>query len=134
MIPVPRAEVSVDELRVRPLPTDLAGGDGPSAALGQGALRGLGDELLAGVEVPVETAAGDPLFCGLKDPEIIAESQRYLRDFSRIVRESGRVPAGRSRRSARSAPWHSAIAGVVALAAMLIFGAGQHRLIEARCR
>ena len=47
MIAVPGAEVAVDERGESELPAELAGCDGPGAALGQGPLRGLGDELLS---------------------------------------------------------------------------------------
>jgi len=47
MIPVPGAEVTVDELGESPLPAELAGRDRPFAALAQGPLRGLADELLS---------------------------------------------------------------------------------------
>jgi hypothetical protein len=71
MIPMPRAEVTVDQLGVSPPPAELAGGDGPRAALAQGPLCSLGDELLSGVEVPVKTPVGQPGCCGsLKFPTL----------------------------------------------------------------
>src|ERR1022692_731392 len=47
MIPMQRAEVTVDERGVSPLPAELGGRDGPCAALAQGPLGGLGDEVLS---------------------------------------------------------------------------------------
>jgi hypothetical protein len=60
MIPMPGAEVTVDELGKTPRPAELTRSNGPGAALAQGALRGFGDELLSRVEMPVETAMSQP--------------------------------------------------------------------------
>jgi hypothetical protein len=47
MIPMPRAEVTVDDRGVSAPPTELGGGVGRFAALAQGSLRGFGDEVLS---------------------------------------------------------------------------------------
>src|ERR1700694_2054491 len=62
IIPMPGAEVPVDELGVSAPTADLAGPDGRCAALAQGPLHGIGDEVLSRVKMPVETAMRQPGF------------------------------------------------------------------------
>ena len=77
VIPMPRAEIAVDERGEAAPPANMARSDSPFTALGHSSLRSLGDELLTGIKVSVKAPSGEPgLLHEIGDPRLSMPSRR----------------------------------------------------------
>jgi hypothetical protein len=88
MIPMPRAQVAVDERHVSATATHMMTAEAEGAERAQW-IANL--DKIAALE-PIFVVAGHKKVENMNDPKIIGESQQYLRDFSRIVAEETTAP------------------------------------------